>query len=175
MLAMFKRSLVTVLVVLGMVAILAVARSGAAGVPQDVQALTVVVQNGFAAIQTALAQIQTTVNALGDSIVASGESNKRFTPTAFISVGNVRCEVANVSGDTQTVEAALLSLTGAVQNSATLTLGPGVSSRTESVNAPGFARCQFVVTTGSRTAIRGALVVLTGPAPGTDTLVVSAE
>jgi hypothetical protein len=121
-------------------------------------------------MQNSIDQLTTTIA----GVVAGNQSNKRFTPTVFVAAGIVRCEVANVTGDTETVVASLLTLTGAVQTTSTLTLGPGVSSRTDSESAPGFSRCQFTVTTGSRTAIRAALVVNAG-AGGTDVLVVPAE
>ena len=159
---MRKRWLVMLLVfVASMVGVVAVNRgAGAAGVPQDLQALTKVVQDGFTAVQNALSNIQDSLNSLS----AAGHSNVRFTPPALvdgISNDTASCRVVNVSDATQTVRAQLIRSDGTVQkDTGNIPLAAGKELET-SIENLGFLKvyCKFTVVGGSRTDIRGTLAV----------------
>ena len=170
---MLKRLLVTVLVLVSMVTTVA-ETGGAAGVPQDLEALTTVVKNGFAAIQNALSDIQNSLNTLS----TAGQSNVRFTPPVFVIFpDHVACEVVNVSGATQTVLVQLMKSEGTVLTSTgNVSLAAGHATQTDLFGGPGsglgganiHVYCKFTVVGGSRTDIRGSVVI-------TDKLALPAE
>jgi len=169
---MLKRLLVTVLVLLSVVTTVAVTR-GAAGVPQDLQALTAVVENGFAAIQRALSDIQNSLNSLG----TAGQSNVRFTPPVFIlPPDSAVCFVVNVSTVNRSVHTQLVDRFGSTLNESTLTVQPGAAvnaALSAAVGAGDFVHCNFTVVGGSRTDIRAALNI--HDTPTSDRLSVPAE
>jgi hypothetical protein len=174
---MFKRSLVAVLVLMSMVTILVVAQSGAAGVPQDLQALTTVGQNGFAAIQSALSRIQNSLN----SPTTAEHSTVRITPPVVVTSVPSRdvaiCEVANVSATTQTIRSELIQPDGTVLRQTQIPLPAGqiaIGPFANGTRSPGLTvYCKFTVVDGSRTDIRGTLAVFNGSA--SDKLSVPAE
>ena len=129
--------------------------AGAAGVPQDLQALATVVQNGFAAVQHALSDIQNSLNSLS----AAGDSNVRFTPlvTTF-SPDVASCLVVNVTNATRTVRIQPITILGGVLSDHQADLPAGVGQG-ESFVANGAVYCKFIVVDGSRTDIRGSLAI----------------
>ncbi len=173
---MLKRLVVAVFILVGVVTVAAVTR-GAAGVPQDLDALTTIVQNGFAAIQNSLSNIQTSLNDLSALLV---QSNVRITPPVVVTsatLDSALCEVVNVSGAAQTVQAQLVGGDGSVlEDTGDISLAAGHEMETASVpGTDGGLRvyCKFTAVGGSRTDIRGTLAVFTDS--NSDKLSVPAE
>jgi len=158
-----------------MVGTITVNRSaGAVGVPQDLQALTTIVQNGFTAVQNALRGIQDSLNSLS----AVGDSSVRFTPpvASVTNSGRYVCFVVNVANASRTVRAQLIDgLDGTVlSDTSDVSLAPGHTYNTSEIGIASSVYCKFTVVGGSRTDIRGTLGFRPSGSP-TEQLSVPAE
>ena len=155
-----RRQVVVALVLVSMIGAVAVIRGGAA-TPAGLS------QGG---VPELLINLQNSVNAIS----AREQANVRYTPSAFV-VGQARCEVVNVSQETQTVQLRVIRGDGTVAaNTGAFPLAAGTASRSQARSISGQVYCQILVVDGSRTDVRGNLAVTTDE-NAADFLVVPAE